>query len=362
MTIPNRTFGVELEIKALTESQAAQALRDAGIMAEATGYTHRRSHAWKVLYDGSLTGTSCEVVSPVLSGEDGIEQVRKVAKALARGGARVDRQCGLHVHVGAADLTGAEAVSIVTRYARFESTIDTFMPPSRRGNSNQYCQSMSYYIRGLTGGRSFRTVREVASAMYGERYTKVNTQAFNRHQTIEFRQHSGTCNADKIENWIRFVLHFVEASRGLAASNGNGAAPRTRRPMGSLHRANSMDAKLDRVIRALRDAGYSGLTQAEIARIGGWGVASVPPYLTRLRQDRGCQIRKNRGTGRYVLRNQGRLANEVAEVAAETVEPARAARRVSGLASAAQDSVFNGIPADVVSFYEERRSELSGNA
>lgn len=360
MTIPNRTFGVELEIKGLTEGAAVQALALAGVRAEQLGYTHRVTTCWKVLSDASLHGTSCEVVSPVLSGEAGIEEVRNVANALAQAGARIDRQCGLHVHVGAADISGTEAVSIISRYARFETMIDSFMPPSRRGDINYFCRSMTNYVDRLTGGRHFRTVQEVADTTDGNRYVKVNTQAFRIHRTIEFRQHSGTCNADKIENWIRFVLHFVETSRGLVHANNGGTASRPRRPMGSLHRANSVDAKLDRVIRALRSASYAGHTPAEIARIGGWSIASVAPYITRLRQERGCRIRKNRSDGgSYVLLNEGHLSSDPFT---EVIEIDRAARRISGLAAAVQDSVYNGIPAEVISFYEERRGELSGIA
>ncbi len=35
---------------------------------------------------------------------------------------------------------------------------------------------------------------------------------------MEFRQHSGTRNANKIRNWILFCLDFVEASREILRS------------------------------------------------------------------------------------------------------------------------------------------------
>jgi hypothetical protein len=46
----------------------------------------------------------------------------------------------------------------------------------------------------------------------GGRYNKVNLCAFLRHGTIEFRQHSGTMNVDKVINWIVFCVNFVETS------------------------------------------------------------------------------------------------------------------------------------------------------
>jgi hypothetical protein len=44
------------------------------------------------------------------------------------------------------------------------------------------------------------------------RYFKVNLQALRVHGTVEFRQHSGTVDGTKVENWVRFLLGFVERS------------------------------------------------------------------------------------------------------------------------------------------------------
>ena len=40
------------------------------------------------------------------------------------------------------------------------------------------------------------------------RYYKINFQAFATHGTIEFRQHSGTLDADKAANWVRLLTGF----------------------------------------------------------------------------------------------------------------------------------------------------------
>jgi hypothetical protein len=42
------------------------------------------------------------------------------------------------------------------------------------------------------------------------RYFKLNLTAYWRHQTIEFRQHSGTTDAEKAVHWIQLLLAFVE--------------------------------------------------------------------------------------------------------------------------------------------------------
>ena len=52
-----------------------------------------------------------------------------------------NRSCGLHVHLDAHDLDGTDIYWIVKRYRDNETTIDNFMPPSRRGNY-QWCSSI----------------------------------------------------------------------------------------------------------------------------------------------------------------------------------------------------------------------------
>ncbi|KAA3846594.1 amidoligase enzyme, partial [Bacteroides ovatus] len=42
-----------------------------------------------------------------------------------------------------------------------------------------------------------------------DRYHKVNFEAYSRHRTVEFRQHSGTTNFTKMENWIRFLNGLI---------------------------------------------------------------------------------------------------------------------------------------------------------
>ena len=71
---------------------------------------------WNAQRDGSLRTTlrgyeGVEIVSPVLRGREGLEQVRQVAALLQELGARVNRTCGLHVHVGA---TSVQAMTSTT--------------------------------------------------------------------------------------------------------------------------------------------------------------------------------------------------------------------------------------------------------
>jgi hypothetical protein len=57
----------------------------------------------------------------------------------------------------------------------------------------------------------------------GSRYYKLNLSAINVHGTIEFRQHSGTVNAEKAVNWVKLTAGFMRAAEDAKQINATGA-------------------------------------------------------------------------------------------------------------------------------------------
>jgi hypothetical protein len=212
MPLPERTYGVEIELVGISRHEALIALETAGFSARVEGTNHRVRQHWKIVLDGSVNGI--EVVSPILRGPGGLRAVRAVCRALRRAGATADRSCGLHVHIGADNL-GAQAIrKVVERYTEFEPVIDSFMAPSRRGNHNQWCASNAPMVDlwrrpGNVANRDSCSPSQICRQVWG-RYWKVNLESYLRQGTVEFRQHGGTCNGTKITNWVRFLLHFVD--------------------------------------------------------------------------------------------------------------------------------------------------------
>ena len=202
-----RKFGVEMEIVGISKEVALRSLQAVGVRVIDAGYTHATMDCWKIVSDASVQG-GFEIVSPVLSGDAGMENVRMVAQALDDAGATANRSCGLHVHVDAHGMTLDNLRTIVTRYAAHEAEIDSFMPRSRRGDANQYCAS----LRRLVSKEDFREADTVEKLIRAQRsrYYKVNLQSYLRHGTVEFRQHSGTVQATKICNWLRLLMAFVD--------------------------------------------------------------------------------------------------------------------------------------------------------
>lgn len=217
----NRNFGVEIEAYGVTRRALALALRNEGIEVQEEGYNHETRTWWKIVSDGSIQGQdSFELVSPILNGENGLEQLKKVCKVLKQKNAKVNRTCGLHIHFDASEFNLSHWKNIIWNYATLEPTIDGFLPNSRRGNNNQYCRSMRVpnYQRRIN---QTITLENLERSLTGRnRYFKVNIQSYWRHRTIEFRQHSGTIEFEKISNWILFLARFLEFSKTNKIQNG----------------------------------------------------------------------------------------------------------------------------------------------
>jgi hypothetical protein len=224
------TFGAELEVLVPfgfnRETTATELTRRAGITVDSRS-VYGSSTNWKIVSDGSVSGPGVplEIVSPVLSGQTGLDQVAAIANALAAMGATVNSTCGYHVHVGARGEQLGFFKNLVKLYGRFEDALDSMMPASRRGNDATYCKSVK--LVAPTAIEQARSIPELSSAIArasraaGSRYHKVNLDAHSKHGTVEFRQHSGTVDASKAVNWIITCLSLVAAAK--AGRLGDGA-------------------------------------------------------------------------------------------------------------------------------------------
>lgn len=206
-------FGVEIEFFGITKYDAVQAVRDAGIDCHDEGYNHTTRPYWKVVTDASVnssgTGYSSglELVSPILYEEDGLQQLNKALDAIKNAGAKVDRSCGVHVHHDVSDFTVTNFKNLYTFYYQYKNLIDAMLPVSRRDGNNSYCKGLtSYEIFEI---RAADTIGEIKYEM-DSRYVSLNIQSYVRYGTIEFRQHSGSVEFEKVSNWVELTFRMVE--------------------------------------------------------------------------------------------------------------------------------------------------------
>lgn len=229
-----RTFGVEIELYNVSRARLVREMTAAGFPCFDAGYSHQTADCWKVVTDSSVKGIGavsgnlvegCELVSPVLKGEEGLKTLAAVFALLNRLHARVNTTCGFHVHVGAdgMDLTAFKKLTQV--YVKYEGAIDQMVKSAdRRAFGNTYCKSIRRWDNPLGTIANIErcdTIEQIAAVVNpgftvenpaNGRYHKLNLCSFWRHNTVEFRQKEGTMNATEAINWVRFCVSLVEGS------------------------------------------------------------------------------------------------------------------------------------------------------
>ena len=222
-TLTERTFGIEIEfLSAVPREYVTVIMNQAGIkMVHVESYSQAHSTdysdgTWKCVSDGSVRNGnghngltfhrgyvgSCEVVSPILKGAEGLAEVRKVCDVLNNSDikAKVNKSCGLHVHHGAEDFTEKNLKNVFYLYKAYEDELDQLVSPSRRKNNAYFCEGFKLQNRDYFKMTKF------------DRYYKVNLDAYARHCTVEIRHMNGTTDADKICGWTVFTQAIIERS------------------------------------------------------------------------------------------------------------------------------------------------------
>jgi hypothetical protein len=207
MPISRRPFGVEMEFNgALTTVE--ESLLGVGLPAFQS-YTGSHT-SWIVKEDGSVHDGG-EINSPPLLGTDGLHMLCRACEAV-QPVTEYHPNTGLHIHISANGLSPVAVARLVLLYQKVKPIIDSFMPEHRR--NNQYCQGLTadetYSVQRLIEDKDRNPVsyRTVLGAIYG-RYKALNVHAHSAHNTVEFRQHNGTCNHRHIAAWIDFAQALV---------------------------------------------------------------------------------------------------------------------------------------------------------
>ena len=210
----NGKFGIELECFGVSRTIVVHAFQAAGLAVMNASYCGRDYDVWQIKTDGSIQGVDgFEVVSPVLNGEAGIAEARKACEILVNLNAQVNKSCGFHIHHNAANWNIAQFKNLFKRFAKYENAMDSIQPTSRR--INRFCKSN---VLSMGISKTFAKIEACGSVaelsrFYGDdRYFKLNLQSFFRMGSVEFRNHAGTVDANKVENYIRLTYGFVQAA------------------------------------------------------------------------------------------------------------------------------------------------------
>ena len=210
-----RRFGIECEFIG-DQTRVQDAIIAAGDRCIRMGYNHETQADWKIVTDGSIRGAGGELVSPILASTDGMRRLRMACTGLTRAQARVNTSCGLHIHHEMHERSVAVVKNTLLLYAMNQSLINAMLAPSRRNNT--YCRP--YDVIQLA--ETFRNLEHtesnwatwsgrIQSALF-DRYFVINTQSLGRYGTLEFRQHQGSTNFQRIAAWVRFGQAILRAA------------------------------------------------------------------------------------------------------------------------------------------------------
>jgi len=214
--LPIYPFGIEFEGFNIQASSLAEALRQAGLLTEVQGYNHQTQSVFKIVQDASIQGVNpFELVTPKLFGAEGFQKLSTLCEVVNRLGGRVNRSCGLHVHIDAWNFELSDIKRLIKVIRKIEEPVFFYLLPASRRNS-RYCRALTDELVNQVGRmRSINSLSQIQ-----DRYFSFNLNAWSRYRTFEFRNHSGTFSNMKVISWVVFLLMLMDSvKRGLTADD-----------------------------------------------------------------------------------------------------------------------------------------------
>lgn len=280
-----RSFGVEMETLSKqplywVAEQLNAVLAPFGHVASQLPYSHNtnsqnRTH-WHCKPDGSLEPRGseyrygCEIVTPVLYGEQGLEVLKAVCTWLvASRNFKVNSSCGLHVHHG---VSARELTPLAKTWVRIEKVVIGCLPATRKGN--KYCKA---WFNLMPSGCETMLAEMPAMQWFeryvghtnrnGSRYCTLNYVSYSLRGTVEFRCAAGSFEYEKISNWVLCTQAIIENARNVPAqtvatfetfaawlqngqTNVPASVPVTTETVFGNHRRGTASAMVDEMLRS----------------------------------------------------------------------------------------------------------------
>jgi hypothetical protein len=163
---------------------------------------------WKAERDGSIRIArgmkACEIVSPILKGEEGIKELITVIGILKEKGHQVNESCGIHVHIGFGNKTAGDLAKLIKIVAYLEHALYAITGTKSRERGT-WCGSVKRY-------NDAKNYQNQVTQSHSGRYKVLNIKHLTSggKGTVEFRCFSGSLNATKIVGWVQVCLGIVE--------------------------------------------------------------------------------------------------------------------------------------------------------
>jgi hypothetical protein len=188
---------------------------------------------WNIKTDGSLHTTlpnhrAVEIVSPILKGDDGLAQVKRVVKELESLDAQVNRTCGFHVHVGAKSVAGELADGVAGWVSNLINLVGQHETALYAATGSRFRATACRYTRSIKSQYSDDKRKELKKKKWDvlvreitgmDRYRTLNVNnMLNSRMTVEFRAFAGTVNYAKMLGYIQMAMGLCEKALGPAVT------------------------------------------------------------------------------------------------------------------------------------------------
>jgi hypothetical protein len=261
MNANEMTFGVEIECTlprtAMGRVSVGQYHVGTQIAELPTGWTAQR--------DGSLYAGrgrfAVEIVSPVLKGADGMQQLVQAVRWINSIGGSVNSTCGLHIHVGW-NADKAALVRLMTIVANHEKGI--------YASTGTKTRERNHYCRGVQNDQRVRNeFSHNGTCRQDSRYAVLNTTNLGRRQnTVEFRAFAGTLNIAKIAGYVQMCVGLVQ--KAIDAKKVIKWVPKVTAESSPIKKAGPGQTELNRLLFALGwNKGRVNRVFGEIDRVEG---------------------------------------------------------------------------------------------
>ena len=232
-------FGIEIEFTGITRRKAAEVIAEyfnSTVVEEGTYYDVKSvrqadGRKWKVMYDGSIdtktkengrlvsagSSYSCELVSPILTYTEDIQNLQELVRALRKAGAFANSSCGIHIHLDGAphnvrtlrnfvniiasknDLF-YKALQIDPRRVRFCKALDASLVEKLNTKKPKTLKQFEdIWYQGYYGART--------THYHESRYHFLNLHSFfTGNHTVELRGFNSELHAGKVRSYIVLAL------------------------------------------------------------------------------------------------------------------------------------------------------------
>lgn len=251
INIKNQSFGLELEFTGITRQKASEIVGSVvtgRYESEYKGGTYRAwtvtdeiGRKWTVESDGSIVtrgGEQCEFVTPKCTYDD-IPRIQEIIRALRRGGAKVNKSCGIHIHVDGSNHNAKSLKNLLFTFRAKEDLIFKAVGTQER-RLETWCKPIDdelvdniKRIRKVTNDKlkdtwyeTYSSWRPTDTHYHESRYHALNLHSMWYRGTVEFRLFEATLHAGEVRAYINLCLAMsaqaINAKRASAEVLDNG--------------------------------------------------------------------------------------------------------------------------------------------